>query len=62
MTRIGRDGDRPLAMWYADTVGLRKVYERVLEFEAQHGYWWRPAPLLKELAEKGSTFAQWGRR
>ena len=24
-------------MWYADTVGLKKVYERVLEFEKQHG-------------------------
>lgn len=51
-------------MWYADTVGLRKVYDRVAEFRQQHGFWWEPADLLKELAEKGSTFAEWdkGRR
>ena len=22
-------------MWYADTVGLKKVYDRILEFQAQ---------------------------
>jgi 3-hydroxyacyl-CoA dehydrogenase len=45
-------------MWYADTVGLAKVYERICEFQRQHGDWWTPAPLLQELAEKGGTFAQ----
>ena len=48
-------------MWYADTVGLKKVYDRVAEFHHQHGFWWEPAPLLKQLAEKGSTFAEWDR-
>jgi 3-hydroxyacyl-CoA dehydrogenase len=38
-------------MWYADTVGLKKVYDRVCEFE------WTPAPLLKQLAEREKTFA-----
>ena len=46
-------------MWYADTVGLDKVYQRILEFEKQHGYWWRPAPLLEQLAKQGKTFTQW---
>jgi 3-hydroxyacyl-CoA dehydrogenase len=45
-------------MWYADTVGLKKVYDRVCEFEARHGKLWKPAPLLKRLAEEGRTFAQ----
>jgi len=45
-------------MWYADTVGLKKVYDRVREFEARHGKLWTPAPLLKRLAEEGSTFAK----
>jgi len=45
-------------MWYADAVGLKKVYERILRFEQQHGEIWRPAPLLKELAEHGKTFAE----
>jgi 3-hydroxyacyl-CoA dehydrogenase len=45
-------------MWYADTVGLKKVYERICEFHKQHGETWRPAPLLKQLAEQGKTFAE----
>ena len=44
-------------MWYADTVGLKKVYERICEFHAQHGQLWEPAPLLKHLAEAGESFA-----
>jgi 3-hydroxyacyl-CoA dehydrogenase len=46
-------------MWYADTVGLPKVYQRICELEQQHGGWWTPAPLLKELAGKGQTFADY---
>src|SRR5713101_3990272 len=45
-------------MWYGDTVGLKKVYNRVCEFEARHGKLWTPAPLLKRLAEQGSSFAK----
>ena len=44
-------------MWYADTVGLKKVYDRVSEFHEQHGELWEPAPLLKQLAEADKTFA-----
>jgi 3-hydroxyacyl-CoA dehydrogenase len=44
-------------MWYADTVGLDKVYRRISEFHQQHGELWEPAPLLKRLAEEGKTFA-----
>jgi 3-hydroxyacyl-CoA dehydrogenase len=44
-------------MWYADTVGLRRVYGRVCEFQQQHGDLWQPAPLLKRLAEQGKSFA-----
>jgi 3-hydroxyacyl-CoA dehydrogenase len=45
-------------MWFADTVGLPKVYQRICEFEHQHGELWVPAPLLKRLAETGKTFAE----
>jgi 3-hydroxyacyl-CoA dehydrogenase len=48
-------------MWYADTVGLKKVYERVSEFHRAHGELWTPAPLLKRLAEEGKTFADFSR-
>ena len=48
-------------MWYADTVGLDKVYERVCEFRKQHGQIWEPAPLLKRLADQCKTFAEFNR-
>ena len=48
-------------MWYADTVGLKRVYDRICEFQRQHGETWQPAPLLKQLAEQGKTFAEYGR-
>jgi 3-hydroxyacyl-CoA dehydrogenase len=44
-------------MFYADTVGLKKVYERICEFEQQHGKIWTPSPLLKRLAEEGKRFS-----
>jgi 3-hydroxyacyl-CoA dehydrogenase len=44
-------------MWFADTAGLKSVYDRVCEFRRQHGELWEPAPLLKHLAETGGTFA-----
>jgi 3-hydroxyacyl-CoA dehydrogenase len=44
-------------MFYGDTVGLKKVYDRICEFHRQHGELWEPAPLLKRLAEAGKTFA-----
>ncbi|MGA8075035.1 MAG: 3-hydroxyacyl-CoA dehydrogenase family protein, partial [Candidatus Acidiferrales bacterium] len=49
-------------MWYSDTVGLKKVYDRVREFEQQHGELWEPAPLLKQLAEQGKTFADFNKQ
>jgi len=48
-------------MWYADTVGLKRVYDRICEFHRQQGELWQPAPLLKQLAELGKTFAEFGR-
>ncbi len=48
-------------MWYADTVGLKQVCDRVSEFHRQHGEIWRPAPLLKRLADEGKKFADFGK-
>jgi 3-hydroxyacyl-CoA dehydrogenase len=48
-------------MWYADTVGLKKVYGRVSEFDRQHREIWKPARLLKRLAESGEKFAEFER-
>jgi len=49
-------------MWYADTVGLKKVYERVSQFREERGELWEPAPLLKRLAEEGKTFADFDKQ
>jgi 3-hydroxyacyl-CoA dehydrogenase len=48
-------------MWYADTVGLSRVYERICDFQRQHGELWEPAPLLKRLAEEARPFAEFNR-
>ena len=48
-------------MWYADTIGLKKVYERVSELYRQHGEIWQPAPLLQHLAEEGKAFADFAK-
>jgi 3-hydroxyacyl-CoA dehydrogenase len=45
-------------MWYADAVGLPKVYHCICQFQQQHGELWSPAPLIKHLAEAGKTFAE----
>lgn len=45
-------------MHYADTVGLATVYARVCAFHEAHGDLWKPAPLLKKLAESGQSFSQ----
>ncbi len=48
-------------MWYADTVGLKKVHDRIEEFHKQHGELWEPAPLLERLAEEGKKFADFNK-
>ena len=48
-------------MWYADTVGLDKILNRIVAFQEQHGPRWEPAPLLRKLAGEGSTFANFDR-
>jgi 3-hydroxyacyl-CoA dehydrogenase len=48
-------------MWYADTVGLKKVCDRIREFREQHGELWEPASLLERLANQGKTFAEFSR-
>ena len=40
-------------MWYADEVGVKNVYDKVVEFG------WEPAPLLKKIAAENGTFASY---
>jgi 3-hydroxyacyl-CoA dehydrogenase len=57
LTGYGFPAYRGGPMWYADTVGLKKIYDGIENFHRQHGTLWAPAPLLKRLAEEGGTFA-----
>jgi 3-hydroxyacyl-CoA dehydrogenase len=44
-------------MFYADSVGLPKIYARVNEFFSKHGRIWQPSALLERLAKENRTFA-----
>jgi 3-hydroxyacyl-CoA dehydrogenase len=49
-------------MWYADTVGLKKVYDRICQLEQQHDGLWQPAALLQQLAAAGRSFADFDQK
>ncbi|HIM45897.1 MAG TPA: 3-hydroxyacyl-CoA dehydrogenase [Alphaproteobacteria bacterium] len=44
-------------MFYADTVGLKEIYDVMSKLYDEHGEWLKPAPLLAELAAAGKGFA-----
>jgi len=41
---------------YADAWDIRKVYEHLLKLEQEHGVRFKPASLLKKMAESGRMF------
>jgi 3-hydroxyacyl-CoA dehydrogenase len=43
---------------YADHWGLNNVYEKLVALEEQYGIRFKPANLIKEMAETGKTFYQ----
>jgi len=45
-------------MFYADTLGLDHVAQRIRHYHDLHGHYWTPAPLIQELAQRGSSFQQ----
>jgi 3-hydroxyacyl-CoA dehydrogenase len=45
-------------MFWADSIGLGKVLESISKFEQQLGAAWKPAGLLKKLAEQGKSFTR----
>ena len=46
-------------LYYADQVGIENIYRDILALHQEYGDVWRPAPLLKQLAEDGGSFAAW---
>ncbi|KAF0155122.1 MAG: 3-hydroxyacyl-CoA dehydrogenase [Syntrophaceae bacterium] len=44
-------------MFYADTVGVKKVYDAILKYKDMVGAeYWTPSPLLEKLAKEGKGF------
>ncbi|MBN1382803.1 MAG: enoyl-CoA hydratase/isomerase family protein [Deltaproteobacteria bacterium] len=44
-------------MYYADTVGLKKIYDAILKYQDLVGAeYWTPSPLLEKLAQEGKGF------
>jgi 3-hydroxyacyl-CoA dehydrogenase len=57
LTGYGFPAYRGGPMFYADTVGLPKVLERIESFsKGYQGQVWKPAPLLVKLAKEGKKF------
>jgi len=48
-------------MFYADTLGLSHVLQRIRHYYEKLGYYWRPAKLIERLVAAGSSFEQWDR-
>ncbi len=46
-------------MFYADTIGLKLVLNRVRDYRDRFGDYWTPAPLLERLAASAGTFYGW---
>jgi len=44
-------------MFWADSIGLDKIVARMDEFQQKHGDFWKPATLLRKLADEGKGFA-----
>jgi 3-hydroxyacyl-CoA dehydrogenase len=49
-------------MHFADSEGVKKVYETIVGFREKYGDHWQPAPLLEQLANEGETFMGWARK
>jgi 3-hydroxyacyl-CoA dehydrogenase len=44
-------------MFYAETIGLATVLDRVKDYRGRFGDYWRPAPLLERLVAEGRGFS-----
>ena len=62
LTGYGFPSFRGGPMFFADSVGLRRVHERVAAFHRELGPRFEPAPLLARLAQEGSSFREYDAR
>jgi 3-hydroxyacyl-CoA dehydrogenase len=59
LTGYGFPKERGGPLYLADKIGLKNVLTDIERFHADMGFWWTPAPLLKQLAPVGKSFVQW---
>jgi 3-hydroxyacyl-CoA dehydrogenase len=59
LTGYGFPAFRGGPMFWADTVGLGTIHERLIALAGEHGPRFTPAPLLAELAQGGSRFREY---
>jgi 3-hydroxyacyl-CoA dehydrogenase len=63
LTGYGFPDFRGGPLFYADAVGLPNILRTMGKFAMGYqGDAWQPAPLLKQLAAEGKTFAAWGKQ
>jgi 3-hydroxyacyl-CoA dehydrogenase len=62
LTGYGFPAFRGGPMFYADSIGLRRVLDRIHAFHRDFGERWKPAPLLESLAAQGGTFRDYDAR
>ncbi len=48
-------------MFYADLVGVKKIYDKMIEFQKKEGDVWKPSALLEKLAKEGKGFKDFRR-
>jgi 3-hydroxyacyl-CoA dehydrogenase len=48
-------------MFYADLVGVKKIYDKMVEFQKKEGDVWKPSALLEKLAKEGKGFKDFKR-
>ena len=46
-------------MYMADQIGSKALLAKITGYQERFGDYWKPAPLLEELARDGKTFAEW---
>jgi 3-hydroxyacyl-CoA dehydrogenase len=46
-------------LFYADTLGLAHVADRIRQYHSRHGHYWRPVSLIDQLAAEGRSFVLW---
>ncbi|MBD5656393.1 MAG: hypothetical protein IAI50_14605 [Candidatus Eremiobacteraeota bacterium] len=44
-------------MWWADSIGVKTIYDQIVTWRETLGNHWQPAPRLKEVAEGSGSFA-----